>query len=152
MIKKKKTLPSKHKPKVQVTLPPAKIGRPITWTPEKINELGMEYLQYVKSHPDMLFQGEFFDEEKSLPEDTFSYLCARSPEFARLISTVKRRLETRILKAMSWTRKSGANAASLMFVLKNQYGYAEKTETKLTVDKDIELNFGNTETEDKDKR
>lgn len=118
----KKHLPAKYVRHSELIIP-KKIGRPIEWTPERIEDERIALEKWI-NNPKNYFFTAFLNQRKLGPEQIERF-ARDSQSFCETYARARRVQEERIVEA-ALTRKFDGNFAK--FVLQNRAGWKEKSE------------------------
>jgi hypothetical protein len=103
------------------------------WTEKRALELGNELISWLrkkeKGQMPNIFIEEYLYLEKDLYPGLISYLCEKFTSFSNLIEKAKKIQEVHLAK---WGTFDKLNSAMTKFVLINNHGWKDKTETELT--------------------
>lgn len=107
-----------------------KVGRPKTWTDEKIESLAKE-LESWFTNPgtelDRLYYGQFLAEYPDLYPQMVSKFSSVNQVFRETIKRLDKLQEARLLQ---FALRQKINPVFTMFLLKNKHGYTDKMEVK----------------------
>lgn len=102
-------------------------GRTSKWTPKKIKELAEDMHKWYDEHPDSYLMVDYLADRR-MKIATINELSKSTSIFADSYKILKIRLESRLCAAMAVMK----NPTAAIFLLKNHYGYVDKTEQNIT--------------------
>lgn len=123
--KKKKALPTRYQRNSSLTTlsAPPKIGRPIEWTPERIEIERLALEKWIKNPKNYYFMA-FFNERR-IAHETVERLAREDSAFCVTLKLARAMQEQRLVE-LAITKKGDGNF--IKFVLQNKAGWKEKQE------------------------
>ena len=105
-------------------------GRPTKWTEEKVLEVGNELIEWLCEVEDNIWFEKFLYVEKGIYPQWTSEMRDKYPKFSELLKRAKKIQESKI---SDMALKNEISIPMSIFVLKNHYGWTDKSEQQITV-------------------
>jgi len=120
-------------------------GRPTKWTKEKVLKIGEELIEWLREEDENVWFEKFLYVEKNLYPQWVSEMRDKYEEFSELIKKAKKIQESKIA---DMALQQNLSIPMAIFVLKNHYGWTDKTEQEIVVKQEPPL-FSDDDIEEK---